>query len=161
MHHPAPTAHAVLVILGNPDPDLGDLMLLITIHHAQINRIGQINTTAAIALRKSIDLIIRHLGPGQIRTRRPGCLPFLRVGLPSPGVPFAGGGVRPRSSSFDGGDDELPEFRDSTYSSRASFSVNALFASRRSATCLAIALICSSAAASRSACTPTSTISSS
>jgi len=54
------------------------------------------------------------------------------------------GGVFPGTSSFDAGLEEFLLFRDSTYSSLASFAARTSFASIKSAICPAIAVICPS-----------------
>ncbi|HEY3003196.1 MAG TPA: hypothetical protein VGJ44_12685, partial [Kribbellaceae bacterium] len=92
------------------------LRRLIAIHHPQIAGPGQIGTALAHALGEPVLVIARGIGPRQVRPRRPGCLPFFRLG-PPPRSAFSGGGAFPRSSSLDGGDDEFLLLRDSKCSS--------------------------------------------
>src|SRR5262245_48481746 len=70
MHPTAPTAHPVLVILGDRDRHQRNLVLLIALGHPQIHRIREIMTTLAPALGKPIPTLIRDLPPRQIRPRR-------------------------------------------------------------------------------------------
>ena len=96
-----------------------------------------------------------------MRPRRAGLL-APRPRRPGPAtLGFSGAAGLPGSSSRDGGLEELPEFRDSRCSNRASLSASASLASINSASCPAISAICRSCTASRSAWRATTTSSSS
>jgi hypothetical protein len=70
VHRAAAAAHRMLVILGDFDTDLRDLMLLVTIHHPKVGGIGQIVPALAVTLREPILLVIGPLDPGEVRSRR-------------------------------------------------------------------------------------------
>lgn len=73
---------------------------------------AQVVPPGALSLREPVDMPIRIVGEGQIGSWRPGCLPRSRFGSPPRRCGFSAAGMRPGSSSFDGGNDELPELRD-------------------------------------------------
>ena len=105
----------------------------------------------------------RRLSGASVNANRepgaPGCLPRDRTDPPR--RDFCGAGGLPGSSSRDGGLEELPEFRDSRCSTRASFAASASFASCNSANWCACAAICRSCSASRCAWPATTTSNSS
>jgi len=57
-------------VQGDPHRDQRDLVLLVTVDHAQIPAAGQVRATPAPALRKPVQLLVRHRAPGQIGPRR-------------------------------------------------------------------------------------------
>ena len=59
----------MLVVLGDRDADLRDLMLLVAVHHPQVGGIGQILPAFAVPLREPIPLVIGPLHPGEVRAR--------------------------------------------------------------------------------------------
>ncbi|MGH3932647.1 MAG: hypothetical protein ACRDTF_22040 [Pseudonocardiaceae bacterium] len=83
-----PHRNAVLVVLGDLHADLRDLMLLIAVHDPQIPRAGQVITTLTVALREPVGLLIRTIGPGQVRSRRAGLLALGPLG-PITATPLA------------------------------------------------------------------------
>lgn len=116
----APTADPMLIVLGDAHLNLRDLMLLVPINHPQIppRCPDPAHTRSDLA----------GTGPGdrpgksensRFDPRAPGCLPGLRF-EPRPGLVICSGGSRPGSSSFDGGEEELPLFRDTRCSTRTS-----------------------------------------
>ena len=128
---------------------LGNLQLLERPGHAQILRANQVRAAPAPALREMIPRVVR-LGPAHRRPRRARLL----APVPLARLPFGGaarrclrGGLRPGTSSPEGGIEEFWLLRDSARSSRAT-------RSRSSAACSACArsssrgpAICSSRAA--------------
>jgi len=101
-------------------------MLLIPVHDPQIPALAQPRATLATAFWKPVNPIVGDLHPGQVRPRRP------RLLTPQPLRPATAlrlGGVRPGSSSRDGGIEELPELRDSRCSNRASLPTSCSLAS--------------------------------
>jgi hypothetical protein len=138
---PATALDPVLVVLGDGDGDLRDLVLLIAVDHAEIPCAGQVVAAVTAAFGEPILLRIRGVGPRQMRPRRPGLLAPRPLGPTRPRC-LSGGAGLPGSSSFEGGFEEFPELRDSRCSSRASLAASASLASISSAICPACALIC-------------------
>ena len=81
----AAAQHLMLVVLGDPHRDRGDLVLLVAVHDPQIRRGGQLGAAPAPPLREPVHLFGRVVGPGQMRPRRPGLLAPL---APRPGPAF-------------------------------------------------------------------------
>jgi hypothetical protein len=133
----------MVVVLGDRDTDPRDLVLLVAIHDPQIDRPGQVMPAVTPALREPFPPMRGVIDPGEVRPRRPGLLALGRFG-PFPPRLVRAGGVLPGPSSRDGGDEELPEFRERRCSSPASLRDNRSLAPARSATSAAIALICPS-----------------
>ena len=71
---PAPALDLVLLVLGDCHGDPRDLVLLVAVGHAQVPGPGQVSATLAAALREHIPLLVRGVGPGQMRPRRPALL---------------------------------------------------------------------------------------
>jgi hypothetical protein len=103
-----------------------DLHLLMRGRHPKVRRAGQIRTALTPAIREMRHRVIRIPAPGQVRSRRPGCLPCLRF-LPPP-ADLRRGGVRPGRPSADGSIEEFPLLREASRSSRSTRAA-------RSATC--------------------------
>jgi hypothetical protein len=64
----------MLVVLGNGDRDLRDLVLLIAIDHAEITGATQVVAAVAAALREPVALLVGIIGLRQMRSRRSGLL---------------------------------------------------------------------------------------
>jgi hypothetical protein len=71
---PAAALHLVLVVLGDLDRDLRDLVLLVAVHDPQIPGAAQIITALAAAFGEPVAPIIGVVGPRQMRPRRAGLL---------------------------------------------------------------------------------------
>jgi hypothetical protein len=69
---PAAALDLVLVVLGDGDTDLWDLVLLVAVHDTEVPGAGQIITAVAAALGEPVAAIIGVIGPRQMRPRRPG-----------------------------------------------------------------------------------------
>ena len=149
----------MLVVLGDGDRDLRDLMLLVAVHDTEIVCPGQVLTAVAAALGEPVATLFGVIGPGQMRARRAG-LPRDRFGPPRPRC-LSGGAGLPGSSSLEGGFEEFPELRDSRCSTLASRAVRASLASISSEIRTACAVICWSCAVICPAWRHTTTISSS
>lgn len=127
----------MLVVLGDGDLYLRDLVLLVAVDDTEVPGSGQVVAAVAAALREPVALIVGVIGPRQMRPRRPGLL------APCPGRPrrFSGSGGLPGSPSREGGFDEFPEFRDSRCSNLANRAASVSLASISSEICTACALI--------------------
>jgi hypothetical protein len=119
-------------------------VLLVTIHDPQVGGLGQVMAAVATPGRVAIHLLGRVVNPRQIRAGAPRLLTPLALGSGSRRFGFAAGGVRPGSSSFEDGIEELLELRVNRCSSRASFAASSSLASNRSATCVDNVAICAS-----------------
>jgi hypothetical protein len=71
---PAAALDPMLVVLGDGDRDLRDLVLLIAIDHAEITGATQVVAAVAAALREPVALLVGIIGPRQMRSRRSGLL---------------------------------------------------------------------------------------
>ena len=71
---PAAALDLVLVVLGDGDGDLRDLVLLVAVHDTEVPGAGQIITAVAAALGEPVAALIGVIGPRQMRPRRPGLL---------------------------------------------------------------------------------------
>jgi hypothetical protein len=69
----------MLVVLRHRHRHLGDLMLLIAIHHTKIGGIGQIMAALTAPLREPVHLIIGLVDPGQRRARSSGLFTSLAL----------------------------------------------------------------------------------
>ena len=136
VHRAAAAAHRMLVVLGDRDADLRDLMLLVAVHHPQVGGIGQIVPALAAPLREPILLVIGPVHPGEVRPRGSRLLTLAPL-RPTTRAFFAAGGVLPGSSSREGGIEELPELRDSRCSTRASLVASSSFNAVSAAICSA------------------------
>lgn len=138
----------MLVVLGDPHRDLRDLVLLEAVDHPQIRGVCQILAAVATTGREHPRRSCGSSVHARCDPGTPGCLSRVRAGPDRPRRGFSGGGGLPGPSSRDGGLEELPEFRDSRCSNRASFAARASLASITSDSCPAILAICRSRAAS-------------
>ncbi len=68
---PAAALDPVLVLLGDRDPDLRDLVLLGAVDHSQITGPGQVVPAVTAALGEPVTVITRVAGPPQMRSRHP------------------------------------------------------------------------------------------
>jgi len=71
VYRAAPAHHLVLVVLGDPRADLGNLVLLIAVHDPQTPGGGQVGAAVAAAGREPVLALVRVIGPGQMRSRCP------------------------------------------------------------------------------------------
>ena len=70
VHPPAPASDRVLVVLRDCCPHGGDLDLLEGVHHAQIGATGQVRAARTSPVGEPVPMVVRAIGPGQVRSRR-------------------------------------------------------------------------------------------
>jgi hypothetical protein len=64
----------MLVVLGDPHADLRDLVGLVAVGHAQIDRASRLGAASAAALGEPVKALVGGLGPGQMRPQSAGLL---------------------------------------------------------------------------------------
>jgi hypothetical protein len=71
---PAAALDLVLVVLGDGDGDLRDLVLLVAVHDPQVPGAVEVPAAVAAAFGEPVAALGGVIGPGQMRPRRPALL---------------------------------------------------------------------------------------
>ncbi|MBA4863862.1 hypothetical protein H1V43_21370 [Streptomyces sp. PSKA54] len=152
MHSSAGAGHHVLVVLHDGHGHQRDLVLLVAVDQPEVDRRREVGAAAAcplgVAVAAVVELILiapaqrgpARIAPAQRGPARPGLLALRPPGQLARRC--SRGGLRPTSSSFEDGIEELELLRESRCRSLASSSACCSNVSINSASCVDNAVVC-------------------